>query len=84
MPYAYHAVHKVCRRSRRTLAVCAEGLTMDAARALASSLRDGDRENEASWGYAVSTMPLARQADLCAAAGAMAHAADPAPYRLAA
>lgn len=84
MPYSYYAVHRFCRRSRRTLAVCAEGLTHAAARSLASSLRDGDRENEAAWGYQVSTMPLSRQADLCAAAGAMAHAADPAPYCLAA
>lgn len=84
MPLPAYQVTRFCRRSRRTLAVCAEGVTMDAARALAARLRADDAENEHVHGYTVASLPLRRQAELAEAAGLMSHAAGPAPYNLAA
>ena len=84
MPLPAYAVERYCRRTRRTLATCAEGLTHASASRLASALRADDRAREADHGYRTVALPLVRQAELAEAAGLVAHAADPAPYRLAA
>ena len=83
MPAPAYQVTRFSRRTRCVLTVCAEGLTMNAASALAATLRDGDAENEAAHGYTVVALPLRRQAELVEAAGLLA-AARPAPYALAA
>lgn len=79
-----YQVTRFARSNRRTLEVCAEGLTMDAASALARALRLENADDEDAYGFQVSTLPLRRQAELAEAAGLMAHAADAAPYQLAA
>lgn len=74
MTYPIYRVESFCRKTRRTLAVHAEGLTMRAASRLAQVLRDGDSEHEDKRGYSIGTMPLHRQAELLAASEAMREA----------
>ena len=74
MPAPIYRVARYDRATRRTLAVCAEGLTMDAASDLAAALRRG--EDDEATGYQIQTMTLEEQADLLASGETMAALAE--------
>lgn len=58
-----YVVNRVCRATRRVLDTHAEGVEQSEAREIAALLRADDEANEALWGYEVSTLPIAQQAE---------------------